>query len=112
MSTSVTTPFDRDTQAKWYAGRHLEFDSGVEQIVYLPKDAPPREIRFLEVNTLIPETPPEPFDFGVAIGGANPHKLIVFDVTPSQWKAINQGRLPLPPGWTLEDSQRLAQRQS
>jgi hypothetical protein len=60
--------FDRDRFAQWYAHRHFETDTGVERIVYLPTDSPPREIRFVEVNRMISETTPlEPIDFGVAI---------------------------------------------
>ena len=47
-----------DNLASWYAQRHLNIDNGVTQILYLPTDAPPREIRFLEVNSLISETTP------------------------------------------------------
>ena len=110
MPTSAMIPFNRDNQAKWYAHRHFEFDTGVERILYLPQNAPPHEIRFLEVNTMIPETTPEPIDFGVDVGTINGHKLVVFDVTPDQWEAIECGDLSLPPGWSLENYQMLAQR--
>jgi hypothetical protein len=108
MATAVETDFDRDSHARWYAQRHLDLDSGVIRIFYLPTDAPPREIRFLEVNGEIPEMrDPEPFNFGVAIDGPNAHKLYVLDVTPAQWDAIQDGKLRLPPGWTLEGSRDL-----
>jgi hypothetical protein len=55
IASTTETAFDRDQQAKWYARRHLETDSGVVEIHYLPAGAPPREIRFLEVNRLITE---------------------------------------------------------
>lgn len=103
MSGATATAFDRDRLANWYASRHIDIDNGVAQIVYLPKNAPPREICFLEVNRLISETtPPEPIDFGVDIDGADAHTLFVLDVTPSQWEAIQKGVMPLPPGWCLE----------
>jgi len=77
------TEFDRDRVARWYAKRHLETDAGVTQILHLPEGAPPREIRFLEVNELISEmSPPEPIDFGVDIDGADGHTLYMLDVTP------------------------------
>ena len=47
---STTTSFDRDSQARWYARRHLDFDPEVVHIFHLPRNAKPREIRFLEVN--------------------------------------------------------------
>jgi hypothetical protein len=69
MPGKMETTFDRDALARGYARRHLETDSGVEEIHYLPTGAPPREIRFLEVNRLISGTTPlEPIDFGVDIG--------------------------------------------
>ncbi len=101
MSETVKPPFYRDQQARWYANRHFDFDDGVTRIFYLPTNAPESEIRFLEVNQLIPETPPEPIDFGIDRYGTNPHTLVVFDVTPSQWDAIQKGEIALPSGWSL-----------
>ncbi|MHB1559162.1 MAG: hypothetical protein ACYC61_17045 [Isosphaeraceae bacterium] len=112
MPGTTATAFDRDGLAQWYAQRHLETDTGVERIYHLPTNAPPREIRFLEVNRMISETtPPEPIDFGVDIGSANAHTLYVLDVTPSQWEAIRRGEMKLPDGWVLDDrSQELGRR--
>ena len=89
--------------AKWYAKRHFKTDTGVKQINYLPKNAPIGEIRLLEVNELIAETAdPEPIDFGVDVGTPNGHTLLVLDVTPRQWAAIQKGELKLPASWTLD----------
>lgn len=109
MASTTDVIFDRERLARWYAKRHLETDAGVERIYYLPANAPPREIRFLEVNRLISETtPPEPIDFGVDIGSSEAHTLFILDVIPSQWEAIQKQKMPLPSGWTLESSQELA----
>lgn len=111
MPGTTETSFDRDSLAEWYARRHLDIDTGVVQILYLPTNAPPREIRFLEVNQLISETTPrEPIDFGVETGGDNAHTLYVLDVTPAQWEAIRTNAMPLPDGWSLEGSQELGRR--
>jgi hypothetical protein len=111
IASTTEIAFDRDGQARWYAKRHLETDSGVVEIHYLPTGAPPREIRFLEVNRLISGTTPlEPIDFGVDIGGAEGHTLNVLDVTPAQWDAVRKGELVLPAGWTLDNAQTLARR--
>lgn len=111
MATTTETAFDRDKLAHWYAKRHFMTDSGVEQIQYLPTNAPAREIRFLEINRLIPETTdPEPIDFGVDIGGADPHTLYVLDVTPAQWESIKNQQMRLPSGWTLEGAQPFARK--
>ena len=111
MIVQTETTFDRDGHAERYARRHMDIDDGVVRILYLPTDAPPREIRFLEVNRMISETtPPEPIDFGVDIGGADAHTLYVLDVTPAQWEAFQRGVMALPNGWTLEGSRELRRR--
>lgn len=100
------TDFDRDAMAHWYARQHLKTDPGVLAVHYLPKSAPEREIRFVEVNSLIVEMADnalEPLDFGIDTGRDTEHRLFVLDVTPSQWQRIVQKTLPLPPGWLLED---------
>ena len=111
MAETTVAAFDRDGLARLYANRHLKTDAGVSQIHYLPTNAPPREIRLLEVNRLISEfTDIEPIDFGVDTGSDNAHTLYVLDVTPLQWDEIGAGRTLLPPGWTLEGSIPLAAR--
>ncbi len=102
-----TTSFDRDAQARWYAREHLKADPGVREIYYLPTNAPDREIRFLEINDLLADRSGdllEPIDFGVDTGSESEHKLLVLDVTPSQWELIGRSSLPLPNGWSLDDA--------
>lgn len=102
-----TTIFDRDAQASWYARQHLKADPGVRKIYYLPTNAPDREIRFLEINDLLAERSDDllqPMDFGVDTGSESEHKLLVLDVTPSQWKSIDESALSLPNGWSLDDA--------
>jgi hypothetical protein len=95
--------FDRDAMAKWYAKRHLDTDTGLMEVYYLPGNSPGREIRFLEVNSEITENSVlEPVDFGVDVGTENHHSLFVLDITPAQWKAIESGELKLPNGWSLD----------
>lgn len=101
-------PFDRDAMAKWYATQHLKTDPSVREIYYLQRDAPDREIRFVEISDLIAEMNDEglePLDFGVDRGAESEHKLFVLDVSPSQWASIENGKLPLPKGWTLDDAE-------
>ena len=103
----MATAFDVDEMARWYATQHLRTDPGVREIYYLPKGAPDREIRFIEVNTMIVEMKDasvDPVDFGVDRGAEAKHKLFVIDVTPGQWEAIHEGDLPLPEGWNLEEA--------
>lgn len=110
-----TTSFDRDAQASWYASEHLRADPGVRKIYYLPANAPDREIRFLEINDLLADRGDdflEPIDFGVDTGSQSEHKLLVLDVTPSQWKLIDQLALSLPDGWSLDDAKVFGERRS
>ena len=97
--------FNRDTMARWYAARHLTTDPGIQTVYYLPAGAPEREIRFVEINDLIADRngyPLEPIDFGVDIGGTEGHTLMVLDVTPAQWKGIQNKELQLPSNWSLD----------
>ncbi|MGA2621174.1 MAG: hypothetical protein ABSF26_26415 [Thermoguttaceae bacterium] len=99
--------FNREEMARWYADRHLNTDPGIRTVYYLPAGAPDREIRFLEINDLMAvreNDPLEPIDFGVDIGGAESHTLLVLDVTPAQWDRIHAGALPLPDGWSLDNA--------
>ncbi len=105
--------FDRDAMAQWYATQHRKIDPGIADIYYLTAGAPEREIRFVEVNTLLPDTIDddlEPVDFGVDTGSESEHKLFVLDVTPSQWSEITSGQLELPAGWVLEQATDLTGR--
>jgi len=110
-----TTAFDRYAQASWYASEHLKADPGVRKIYYLPTNAPDREIRLLVVNDLLADRSDdvlEPIDFGVDTDSESEHKLLVLDVTPSQWKLIDQSALSLPNGWSLDDARVFGARQS
>jgi hypothetical protein len=104
--------FDRDKLARWYAQRHYKTDQAIQEVVYLPSNAPEREIRLVEVNGSIAEREEslEPIDFGVDIGGAEGHTLMVLDITPAQWKKIETNKLALPPGWSLQGSVSIARR--
>ena len=101
--------FDRTTLANWYALEHLKTDPGVDAIFFLPHESPDREIRFVEVNSLIAERTDdtlEPIDFGVNRGLEDEHALLVLDVTPTQWERIQEGSLQLPLGWSLRSAVR------
>ena len=95
----------RDQFAHWMTRRHLVSDFALEFVVYLPCGAPDREIRLLEVNSLIhleEADPVQPLDFSPDIDGAD-FQVSVADITPAQWDAIKGNRLALPPGWQLAD---------
>jgi hypothetical protein len=101
------TAFDRDSMARWYAGEHLRSDPGVISAHYLPQLASDREIRIVEVNSLISDRTDdilEPIDFGVDAGMETEHRLLILDVNPEQWERIRNQSLQLPPGWSLENA--------
>src|SRR5687768_12899637 len=111
MSAKTGERFDRDKMAREHARRHIDTDAGVAKVYHLPGNAPPREVRLLEVNTnVVGSTLLEPIDFGVDAGNPNGHTLVVLDVTPEQWDAIREGRLQLPAGWSLDGSQEMPAR--
>jgi hypothetical protein len=100
--------FDRDSMAVTYAKRHKAIDEAITAIYHLPTGAPPNEVRLLEVNQGIKSlADPEPIDFGVETGTDAAHRLVVLDVTPAQWREIQNGSRQLPPGWSLEGGQNL-----
>jgi len=101
------TQFDRDSMAHWYAKQHLKTDPGIVAVYYLPKNAGEREIRFIEINSLVgagSDDALEPIDFGVDTGMETAHKLLVLDVTPDQWDRIRTSKLRLPSNWSLDDA--------
>ncbi|MBL8795146.1 MAG: hypothetical protein JNM56_14650 [Planctomycetia bacterium] len=95
----------RDEIAAWVARRHLIVDAGIREVWYLPRQAPPEEIRLLELSDRLAGAEPktEPIDFGLDVEGAK-FKLLVADITSDQLNRIRQDPSHLPPGWSLEES--------
>jgi hypothetical protein len=93
----------RDEIAAWVARRHLIVDTSIREVWYLPRQAPPGEIRLLELNDRLAGAgpKPEPIDFGLDVEGAK-FKLFVADITSEQLDRIQQDSSYLPPGWSLE----------
>ncbi len=48
----------------------------------------------------------ESISFGSDRETENAHQLIVLDVTPEEWSDIQNGKIPLPQNWFLEDAKR------
>lgn len=100
--------FSRDSMATWYAKEHLKTDPGIVDIYYLPTNAGEREIRLIEINTLIGDRNDdalEPIDFGIDTGSETAHKLFVLDITPQQWERAKTHQLELPGDWSLEGAE-------
>ncbi len=102
----TTTTFNREWLAEWYAKQHLATDPGIRKVIYAPTGAGEREIRFLEINTPIHDDRTNqqlvPIDFGVDMGQESQHRLFVVDLTVEQWELVQNGKLKLPSGWSLE----------
>lgn len=95
--------------AHWIAHQHYAIDQRISRIFYLPTDAPEKEIRLLEVNTLVRLAENETagtIDFMPDIKGLD-YTLLVADATPSQYDAIIRGELALPSGWCLQGAQEI-----
>lgn len=111
MSTVHQSQFHRDSWARWYAKQHLKTDPGITSVYYLPNGADEREIRLVEINTLMGERLDgslEAIDFGIDRGESTEHRLVVLDVSANQWKKILQGDIPLPQGWSRENCQEFS----
>ena len=99
---------DRDAVAAWIARRHFLADSAIRQVWYLPEAAPPKEIRFLEVNDRLGDSAMkgsqvETIDFYVDIQDS-PFRLFIADISSEQLDQLRRGELRLPEGWRLDGS--------
>jgi hypothetical protein len=95
----------RDEVAAWVARKHLIADVGIREVWYLPREAPPEEIRLLELNDRFAGTAStaEAIDFGLDVEGAR-FRLFVADVTSEQLDQIKKDPSRLPSGWSLDQS--------
>jgi hypothetical protein len=51
----ASVEFDTLRLARWYAQRHYKTDAAIQEVFYLPTNAPERKIRLVEVNGSIAE---------------------------------------------------------
>jgi hypothetical protein len=95
----------RDEVAAWVARKHIIADSGIREVWYLPHEAPPEEIRLLELNDRLAGTgsDTEAIDFGLDVEGVQ-FRLFVADVTSEQLDQIQKDPSRLPSGWSLGGS--------
>jgi hypothetical protein len=96
----------RDDVAAWIARTRFVADGGIREVWYLPREAPPDEIRLLEVNDrfVANEACVDAMDFGLNVEGA-PFRLSIADVSSDQLEQIKHDPAQLPPGWSLDGSQ-------
>jgi hypothetical protein len=105
QAPAAPTGTSRDDVAAWVAKKHLFADSAIREVWYLPRGAPPEEIRLLELSDRLagPDSSPEAIDFGLDIEGAR-FRLFVADITSEQLDKIKQDPSRLPPGWSLDEN--------
>jgi len=103
VQVSAPTNGDRDAVAAWLAKTHIIADSAIREVWYLPKGAPPEEIRLLEVNDRLAgsQASVEAVDFGLNVAG-RPFQLLVADITTDQLLQLRQDPSRLPPGWSID----------
>ncbi len=94
---------NRDEVAAWVAKNHLIVDTSIREVWYLPRGAPPDEIRLLELNDRLaaPDSKPEAIDFGLDVEGAR-FRLFVADITSEELEQIKRDPSRLPSGWSLD----------
>jgi len=85
------------------AKTHIIADTAIREVWYLPKGAPPDEIRLLEVNDALAgsQVSVEAVDFGLNVAG-RPFHLLVADITTDQLLQLRQDPSRLPPGWSID----------
>jgi hypothetical protein len=90
--------------ARRLAQAHYQVEPGISAIYPIVSDDPTDQtIRLLEVN---PSTFPSgimPVSFAPHPASGIPFPSIIVEVTPSEFGDIQDGRLPLPRGWSYEN---------
>ncbi|MBM4464160.1 MAG: response regulator [Chloroflexi bacterium] len=81
---------------------HFEADDGIEQIIWV-RSGDEKEIRLIEVNrTALPTESIQIFRF--APSEDVPFPTFIADIRPTEWERIQSGDIPLPEGWSLEET--------
>ena len=93
---------DIEKAVKFLAQNNFEVEDGLDRIVWL-KHGAGDEIRLIEVNRNgFPTGRVEAFYF--APSEEVPFEAYLSDITPKEWLKILSGEIPLPEGWSLEES--------
>jgi len=93
---------DLESAVKKLIHEHFELDESLEKVIWFESETTPA-IRLLEIN-------PDTFATGVVQSfyfppsDEVPYPLIIAEVTPDEWQRVLQSKIPLPEGWTLENS--------
>ena len=99
-------PLTRDEAVRELVEWHYEVDPNMTEVIRLfsPNEEYPREpIKFLEVS---PDTPASGNVMTFTFGGTeeSPYNMQIAVVTPKEMEQVRRGEMPLPKGWSLENS--------
>jgi len=93
---------DIEKAVKFLAQNNFEVEDGLERIIWLRHGAGDT-IRLIEVNRNgFPTGRVEAFYF--APYEEVPFETYLSDITPKEWQKVLSGEIPLPDGWSLDDS--------
>lgn len=102
----ISSQYNPTALAKLYAKQHLETDTDIRSVHYLPSAEDDRKIRLVEISDEIGELRDEeltPVDFVVDRGEPTEHTLYILDLTSSQWDRVLRGDRILPAKWSIDD---------
>ena len=87
------------------AGAHYESDPCIRDVYQVVnergEDHPEEPIKLLEVNENTIESGIEPLYFGPDPANQMPFGLVIIDITPREFRLLQEGGLSLPKGWRL-----------
>ena len=89
---------------------HFETEDVIDRVVWFKSRNGVEEIHLLEVNR---EAIPSGAVMTFYIGKSKkfPLPTLLADVTPTEWKKIRAGKIPLPEGWSLKNAVEFAREE-
>lgn len=104
---TMSKDLDYRATAASLAAAHLKEDTKTVE-VYLFPDPQLDDVRLLEVSGSAPRSGDVlPFRFEPRPDLGVPFASVVILLSPDEWKAVQSGTLPLPPGWDLSKREKL-----
>ena len=104
MKTMARVP-SKESVARSLAKAHFKLEPGITRIFRLTgpdEDDSMEPIKLLEVNKRTVPVGIQPVEFGShAVSGIH-YPSIIVDITPSEFRQVKEGTLPLPHGWQLD----------
>jgi hypothetical protein len=103
MTTRTKTP-SRDEFAAELASFHFELDSAISKIfrVMGSRESDPKEsVKLLEVKANTVAVGIMPVSFGANAANGAFYPCVIVEITPDEFRGLQEGRLRLPDDWTL-----------